>query len=97
MNNNERVQRFDSLPLDATYFTDEGYLVDHPIVTSVGIFVYHNPDGSILLDWNETTWKHGYPAFRKDRCKELERGYCKGGPGLAHFYAELKKKYKEEQ
>lgn len=40
------VQRFDSLPLDATYFTDEGYLVDHPIVTSVGIFVYHNPDGS---------------------------------------------------
>lgn len=46
MNNNERVQRFDSLPLDATYFTDEGYLVDHPIVTSVGIFVYHNPDGS---------------------------------------------------
>ena len=46
MNNNERVQRFDSLPLDATYFTDEGYLVDRPIVTSVGIFVYHNPDGS---------------------------------------------------
>lgn len=59
--------------------------------------VYRCPDGSILLDWNETTWKHGYPAFRKDRCKELERGYCKGGPGLAHFYAELKKKYKEEQ
>lgn len=46
MNNNKRVQRFDSLPLDATYFTAEGYLVDHPIVTSVGIFVYHNPDGS---------------------------------------------------
>lgn len=59
--------------------------------------VYRCPDGSILLDWNETTWKHGYPAFKKDRCKELERGYCKGGPGLAHFYAELKKKYKEEQ
>ena len=59
--------------------------------------VYRCPDGSILLDWNETTWKYGYPAFKKDRCKELERGYCKGGPGLAHFYAELKKKYKEEQ
>ena len=46
MKSNERVQRFDSLPLDATYFTEEGYLVDHPIVTSVGIFIYHNPDGS---------------------------------------------------
>ena len=46
MENDMKVQRFDSLPLDATYFTDEGYLVDHPIVTSVGIFVYHNPDGS---------------------------------------------------
>ena len=41
-----RVRRLDSIPLDMTYFTDEGYLVDHPIVTSVGIFVYHNPDGS---------------------------------------------------
>lgn len=42
-----RVQRLDSISLDATYFTDEGYLVDHPIVTSVGIFEYTNPDGSI--------------------------------------------------
>lgn len=41
-----QVQRLDSIPLDQTYFTEEGYLVDHPIVTSVGIFVYHNPDGS---------------------------------------------------
>ena len=41
-----RVNRLDSIPLDMTYFTDEGYLVDHPIVTSVGIFVYHNPDGT---------------------------------------------------
>lgn len=42
----EKVQRFDSIPLDKTYFTDEGYLIDHPIVTSVGIFVYHNADGT---------------------------------------------------
>lgn len=41
-----RVLRCDSVPLDMTYFTEEGYLIDHPIVTSVGIFVYHNPDGS---------------------------------------------------
>ena len=41
-----RVQRLDSIKLDSTYFTDEGYLIDHPVVTSVGIFIYHNPDGS---------------------------------------------------
>lgn len=41
-----RVQRLDSISLDRTYFTDEGYLVDHPIVTSTGIFEYTNPDGS---------------------------------------------------
>jgi len=42
----KRVQRLDSISLDQTYFTEEGYLVDHPIVTSVGIFEYTNPDGS---------------------------------------------------
>lgn len=35
MENDMKVQRFDSLPLDATYFTDEGYLVDHPIVVAL--------------------------------------------------------------
>lgn len=46
----KRVQRLDSIKLDAndrTYFTDEGYLVDHPILTSCGIFEYANPDGSV--------------------------------------------------
>lgn len=45
-----KVRRLDSIRLDAgdrTYFTDEGYLVDHPILTSCGIFEYTNPDGSI--------------------------------------------------
>lgn len=46
MNKHKQVRRLDSIPLDQTYFTEEGYLVDHPIVTSVGVFVYHNPDGS---------------------------------------------------
>ena len=44
-----RVHRLDSIRLDAedsTYFTKEGYLVDHPILTSCGIFEYTNPDGS---------------------------------------------------
>lgn len=43
----KRVQRLDSISLDATYFTDEGYLIDHPIVTSTGIFEYTKPDGSV--------------------------------------------------
>lgn len=42
-----RVQRLDSIMPDCTYFTDEGYLIDHPILTSCGIFEYTNPDGSI--------------------------------------------------
>lgn len=46
----KRVRRLDSIKLnekDKTYFTEEGYLVDHPILTSVGIFEYLNLDGSI--------------------------------------------------
>lgn len=46
----KRVRRLDSIRLDrkdSTYFTEEGYLVDHPILTSCGIFEYVNPDGSI--------------------------------------------------
>lgn len=41
-----RIQRFDSISLDSTYFTSEGFLIDEPIVTTVGIFEYTNPDGS---------------------------------------------------
>jgi len=43
----QRVYRLDSVKLDSRYFTDEGYLVDAPIVTSVGIFEYTNEDGTI--------------------------------------------------
>ncbi len=39
--------RFDSIPLEKAHYTEEGYLVDTPILTSVGIFEYQNPDGSI--------------------------------------------------
>ena len=42
-----RVVRLDSVPLSKAYYTDEGYLVDRPILTSTGIFEYTNPDGSI--------------------------------------------------
>lgn len=38
--------RIDSISIDRTYYTDEGYLVDHPIVTKCGIFEYQNEDGS---------------------------------------------------
>lgn len=42
-----RVVRLDSLPLNQTFFTEEGYLIDRPILTSTGIFEYKNRDGSI--------------------------------------------------
>ena len=42
-----RVIRLDSLPLGQTMFTQEGYLLDRPILTSTGIFEYANPDGSV--------------------------------------------------
>lgn len=42
-----KVVRLDSIKLNKTYFTDEGYLIDHPIVTTCGIFEYTNPDGTI--------------------------------------------------
>lgn len=42
-----QVIRLDSLPLDQTYYTPEGYLVDRPILTSTGIFEYLNPDGTV--------------------------------------------------
>ena len=41
------VRRTDCIRLDAedtTYFTEEGYLHDRPILTSVGIFEYHDPN-----------------------------------------------------
>lgn len=42
-----RVQRLDSIPLDGAQFTEEGYLIDRPIVTTTGIFEYVLPDGSV--------------------------------------------------
>ena len=42
-----RVIRLDSLPLNQTYFTEEGYLIDRPIMTSTGIFEYHEENGRV--------------------------------------------------
>lgn len=41
-----KLRRIDSISVDKTYYTEEGYLVDHPIVTTCGIFEYKNDDGS---------------------------------------------------
>ncbi len=41
-----KFKRIDSISVDQTYYTEEGYLVDHPIVTTCGIFEYKNDDGS---------------------------------------------------
>ena len=42
-----QVIRLDSLPLNKAMFTEEGYLMDKPILTTTGIFEYINPDGSV--------------------------------------------------
>ena len=42
-----RVTRLDSIRLDESFFTSEGFFIDTPKVTRVGIFEYKNPDGSI--------------------------------------------------
>ena len=42
-----KVIRLDSMPLKNTYFTEEGYLKDCPILTSTGIFEYIEDDGTI--------------------------------------------------
>ena len=43
----KRVTRIDSIPSSETYFTEEGFLRDTPIVTSTGIFEYALPDGGV--------------------------------------------------
>ena len=43
----KRVVRLDSSPINQAYYTSEGYLMDKPILTSIGVFEYANPDGSV--------------------------------------------------
>lgn len=38
-----RKYRLDSIKMDRTWYTEEGYLIDHPIVTRCGIFEYDDP------------------------------------------------------
>lgn len=58
--------------------------------------VYRTPIDTILLDWDGNLWKHGYPAFNKSVCTEIERGTCEGGlNNLSKFYAELKVKHND--
>ena len=64
-----------------------------PAKTVAEYVVYRCPDGSLLLDWNETLWKYGYPAYSKHCCTEVERGYSEGGPTLPKLYASIKEKY----
>ncbi len=42
-----RVTRLDSTPVIKAKYTDEGYLKDRPVLTSVGIFEYTNADGTL--------------------------------------------------
>ena len=40
------VIRIDAADKKETYYSDEGYLYDDPIVGRIGIQIYHNPDGT---------------------------------------------------
>lgn len=48
--NLRKVSRLDSIPLSASYFTEEGYFRDRPIVTTCGIFEYIRDDGTVERD-----------------------------------------------
>lgn len=43
----KQVTRIDSIPAGSTYFNEQGFLHDTPIVTSTGIFEYGLPDGGV--------------------------------------------------
>lgn len=43
----KKVTRIDSAPAGSTYFNEQGFLHDTPIVTSTGIFEYGLPDGGV--------------------------------------------------
>ena len=59
--------------------------------------VYLLPDNTVLVDWNGNAWKHGYPEYPKHMCKELERGQTEGGPALAKFSDQMRKKYENKE
>jgi hypothetical protein len=43
----EKTFRKDSIELNTTYYTDEGYLIDMPVVSKTGVFVYRDDSGGI--------------------------------------------------
>lgn len=43
----KRVTRIDSIPAGSTYFNEQGFLHDTPVVTSTGIFEYALPEGGV--------------------------------------------------
>lgn len=78
-----RLHRLDSIPLDQTYYTEEGYLVDHPIVTACGIFEYQNADGSTrrelrlpeeVFDKKSLQSYKGKPIIITHEAREVDKG-----------------------
>lgn len=43
----KRVIRLDNIQIDKTYYTEEGYLIDNPIVTRLASLSTHSPDGGV--------------------------------------------------
>jgi hypothetical protein len=59
------MKRYDYAQLKATK-TDEGYLVDSPVITRSGIFLYQNEDGSIRKEYRPPE-----QVFNNDSLKSL--------------------------
>lgn len=84
------VTRLDSLPLNQTYFTPEGYLIDRPILTRTGIFEYQNKDGSIrrelrlpedVFDVESLKSYKGKPVIISHDLKPSDEGQCSEARG----------------
>lgn len=53
---------------------------------------YEAPDGTIIIDWNGNAWRGGIykPYYRKDQCKEIDRGIIEGGPAVTKLWCRLR-------
>ena len=51
--NSKRETRSDAVDMSKVEWTEEGYLIDHPIVTSCGVFPYKNKDGSMRREFRK--------------------------------------------
>ena len=78
-----RVTRLDSIKPDGSFFTSEGYFIDTPIVTSVGVFEYKNEDGTVrrelrlpehVFDEKSLATYEGKPVILTHNARRVDKG-----------------------